>query len=335
MRKVGKQSIVFDNVYLKSSSAVVGPLEMQGPLAKYFDAHYDNLYCKKQNWEQAEMQLFTDALDIALVKGNLTPDEIDLIFAGDLNNQITVANYSLRDYSIPYVGVYGACSTSTLSLINGACLLDGGFGRYIMCATSSHNATSERQFRYPTEYGGQKPDSITFTVTGAGAGILTRQITDVRLTKATVGTVVDSGTTDSLDMGRSMAPAALQTLKAHLEDFQEDLNSFDLILTGDLSTYGAKTLKELAREFKIELGNNYHDCGMLVYDLDNQPVFAGGSGCACAAVVMYGYVVKQMLAGRLNKVLIIATGALLNPIMVAQKETIPGIAHAVVLERVK
>ena len=172
MRKVGKQSIVFDNVYLKSFSAVVGP-ECRA-LAKYFDAHYDNLYCEKQNWEQAEMQLFTDALDIALVKGNLTPDEIDLIFAGDLNNQITVANYSLRDYSIPYVGVYGACSTSTLSLINGACLLDGGFGRYIMCATSSHNATSERQFRYPTEYGGQKPDSITFTVTGAGAGILTR-----------------------------------------------------------------------------------------------------------------------------------------------------------------
>ncbi len=335
MRKVGKQSIIFNKVYLKSASTIVGPLEMQGPLAKYYDANYDNLYCEKQNWEQAEMQLFSDVLDIALVKANLAVDEIDMIFAGDLNNQLSIANYSLRNYPIPYVGIYGACSTSSLSLINGACVLDGGLGKYILCATSSHNATSERQFRYPTEYGGQKPDSITFTVTGAGAGILTRNICDVRLTKATMGIVVDSGTTDSLDMGRSMAPAAIHTLKTHLEDFQEDINSFDLILTGDLSTYGAKAFKELAREFKIDLGNNYHDCGMLVYDLENQPVFAGGSGCACAAVVMYGYVVKQMLAGRLNKVLVIATGALLNPIMVAQKETIPGIAHAIVLERVK
>lgn len=335
MRKVGKQSIMFDNVYLKSASTVVGPMETQGPLAKYFDASYDNLYCNKDNWEQAEMQLFSDALDIALVKGGLAIDEIDVIFAGDLNNQLTIANYSLREYPVPYVGVYGACSTSTLSLINGACLLDGGFGKHIMCATSSHNATSERQFRYPTEYGGQKPDSITFTVTGAGAGILSKAISDIRLTKATLGQVVDSGIMDYLDMGRSMAPAAIHTLKTHLEDFNEDVNSYDLILTGDLSTYGAKTLRELAKEFRIELGNNYHDCGMLVYDLENQPVFAGGSGCACAAVVMYGYVVKQMLAGRLNKVLIIATGALLNPVMVAQKETIPGIAHAIVLERVK
>lgn len=335
MIKKGKASIIFENVFLKAASSISGPLESEGPLEEYLDDYYDNLHCNQENWEKAEMQLMKDAINLALMKAKLSVSEIDCVFAGDLNNQIAIANYVMRDYKIPYIGLYGACSTSTLSLITGATFLEAGFGKNVLCVTSSHNATSERQFRYPTEYGGQKPITMTSTVTGSGAGLLTKEKTNIQLTKATIGTIYDANFTDSLDMGRAMAPAAAMTLKTHLEDFNAKVDDYDLILTGDLSKYGSETMKKILEEFNFILSNNFNDCGLLIYDITKQPVIAGGSGCASAALVTFGYVYKELLKGNLNKVLIIATGALHNPITIAQKESIPGIAHAIVFERVK
>lgn len=335
MIKKGKASVIFENVFLKSASTICGPLEAKGPLAPYFDDYYDNLYCDQENWEKAEMQLMKDAINLTLLKAKLAVSEIDCLFAGDLNNQIAIANYVMRDYKIPYVGVYGACSTSCLSMITGATFLEAGFGKNVLCVTSSHNATSERQFRYPTEYGGQKPITMTSTVTGSGAGLLSKEKTLIQLTKATIGMIYDADFTDSQDMGRAMAPAAAMTLKAHLDDFKAKVEDYDLILTGDLSKYGLETMIKIAEEFNIYLGANYNDCGLMVYDNNKQPVFAGGSGCASAALVTFGYVYKELLKGNFKKVLVIATGALHNPITISQNESIPGIAHAIVLERVE
>lgn len=332
MRKIGKSSLVFENVYLKSAAVVTGPKEKDGPLGDYIDLSYEDLHCNQDNWEKAECQLLQNSLDLALLKADLSSKDLDLVVSGDLNNQIVVSNYVMRQYEVPFIGVYGACSTSCLSLITGSTFLDSGFGKMIACATSSHNATSERQFRYPTEYGGQKPVSLTTTVTASGAGIISTEKTSIKITRATIGQVVDSTLSDPLDMGNAMAPAAAITLKQHLIDFNLQPNYYDLILTGDLSQYGSETFKTIMEQFGYSL-SNYNDCGLMVYDRKRQNCFAGGSGCGCAAMTMYGYIYQEMLAGKYQKVLMIATGALLNPIIVAQNETIPGIAHCVAIER--
>ena len=234
MKKVGKNSIVFDSVFIKSFAATSGPKEKSGPIGEYIDYSFDDLYCGKDNWEEAEMNLMRKAFFKALEKGNLKPKDISLAIGGDLNNQIAVTNYLMNEFNIPFMGIYGACSTAVLSLINGSVFMDCRFGDYIACMSSSHNSTSERQFRYPTEYGGQRPPSITSTVTGSGVGIITNKNTDIIIKAATIGEVVSAGTKDSTDMGRAMAPAAAFTLKQHFEDFNIDASYYDLILTGDL-----------------------------------------------------------------------------------------------------
>ena len=210
--------------------------------------------------------------------------------------------------------------------------MDCRFGDYIACMSSSHNSTSERQFRYPTEYGGQRPPSITSTVTGSGVGIITNKNTDIIIKAATIGEVVSAGTKDSTDMGRAMAPAAAFTLKQHFEDFNIDASYYDLILTGDLSLYGSKVFVDILKEYGIELDNKYQDCGLIIYDINTQDVLAGGSGCGCASIVMYGYLCNLLKNKKLKRILVIATGALLNPVMVAQGKDIPSVAHAVCLE---
>lgn len=333
MRKIGKSSIILDNVYLNGSSTVVGPKEYMGPLKYYYDCYYNSLDCNEDTWEKAEMRLQQDAIEQVMNKLKITESDISVIFSGDLNNQIAVSSYAMRNYDICHIGLYGACSTSVLSLINGSVFVDSGIGNYVGCLTSSHNATSERQFRYPTEYGGQKPDSLTSTVTGAGVGIISNNKSDIKITKATIGKVIDVNLKDPLDLGRTMAPAAAFTFISHLEDFDIKPDYYDLILTGDLSKYGSEIFLKCISSKGIEL-NNYNDCGLLVYDINNQDVFAGGSGCGCCAIVLYSYIVKKLKNKELSRVLIIATGALMNPIMTAQKETIPSIAHAISLERV-
>ncbi|MBQ3001191.1 MAG: stage V sporulation protein AD [Bacilli bacterium] len=333
MKKIGKNSIIFDDVYLFSAATVSGPTEKNGPLGGFFDSSYEKLDCGESSWEKAEARLMNDAIRLALFKAGLSEEDLSLIVAGDLNNQLGVSNSVMKDKKVPFLGVYGACSTSVLSLINGSVYIDNGFGNYIACATSSHNATSERQFRYPTEYGGQKPSSLTSTATGAGCGIVSKNKSSIKITAATLGEVYDAECYDSLDMGRTMAPAAAFTLKQHLKDLNVSIDDYDLIITGDLSTYGKKVFDDILLEYDIDVRNRHHDAGCMLYNPNRQTVLAGGSGCACCALVMYGFIVEEMIKKNLNKVLIIATGALHNPIMIAQKESIPAIAHAICLER--
>ena len=333
MKSYGKSSGIFENVYLNCTSTVSGPKELEGPIGKYFDKGFSNIYCDKETWEDAEINLQKNAIDILIKKSGLEEKNISCIVGGDLNNQLAATNYSVRKYNIPFLGVYAACSTCTESLIIGSTLIELGFGENVITISSSHNSTSERQFRYPTEYGGQKPSSMTSTATGAGAGLLTKNASLIKVTRFTIGQVVDANLSDVQDMGRTMAPAASMTLKQHLEDFNIDTSDYDLILTGDLSKYGSNVFIEIMDEFGYKFKNNYGDAGLMLYDLESQDVFAGGSGCGCISLIGLSYIVESLKNGSLNKVLLIATGALMNPTMIAQGESIPCIAHAICLER--
>ncbi|HHX01019.1 MAG TPA: stage V sporulation protein AD [Acholeplasmataceae bacterium] len=334
MKKVGKQSYTFSKVYVGDTGVTVGPKEHTGPINDYFDFAYDDLYCGQKTWDKAEIQLLKDSIRYCLNKNNLGINDIDAYFGGDLNNQITCANYTLRDYDVPFVGIFGACSTSMEGIIVGGMFLEAGFGKNVLVGTSSHNATSEKQYRYPTEYGGQKPISVTSTVTGAGVALLTTNKTNIKVTKATLGKVVDAKFSDPFDLGRAMVPAAYSTIKQHFLDFNLQPSDYDLIVTGDLSYYGKEMLINMFQEDNIDMTHNYNDCGLIIYDRENQDVLAGGSGCACCATVTYSYLFERLKAKSYKRILVVATGALHNPVILAQKETIPGIAYAVSFERV-
>ncbi|MCY9383125.1 stage V sporulation protein AD [Bacillus inaquosorum] len=333
MKLTGKQTWVFENpLFVNSAGTAAGPKEKDGPLGSLYDKTYDEMHCNQKSWEMAERQLMEDAVNAALQKSNLKKDEIDLLLAGDLLNQNVTANYVARHLKIPFLCMFGACSTSMETVAVASALVDGGFAKRALAATSSHNATAERQFRYPTEYGGQKPDTATSTVTGSGAVVISQTPGDIQITSATVGKVSDLGITDPFDMGSAMAPAAADTIKQHFKDLNRTADDYDLILTGDLSGVGSPIVKDILKEDGYPVGTKHDDCGLLVYTPDQQ-VFAGGSGCACSAVVTYSHIFKQLREGKLNRVFVVATGALLSPTMVQQKETIPTIAHGVVFER--
>lgn len=334
MRKVGKQSFMFDSVYIKETSTSASRLEKNGPIGSYFDKCFSDNYCEKKSWEKAEMALLKSAIDNLLIKSNIKEDDVELFVGGDLNNQIVINNYCLKSYPFTSIGIYSACATLTEGLIVASSFVDNTKTKNVIVATSSHNSTSERQFRNPTEYGGQKSETTTFTATGAGCCLLTNEKTKIKVTKATVGRITDSLQLDSTDMGRVMAPAAAHTLMMHLSDFNLKIDEYDLIVTGDLSKYGKMMFLEILNSYNIDI-KNYEDSGLLIYDIKTQPVFSGGSGAGCIALVSMGYLYKEMLKGKYKKILLIATGALLNPIMTFQKETIPAIAHAVALERVE
>ncbi|WP_377888724.1 stage V sporulation protein AD [Alkalihalobacillus sp. R86527] len=331
--KTGKQTWEFANVYLQSVGTAVGPKEAEGPLGDYFDVTYDNLHCDEANWELAERKLLEDSISNCLSKKGISKEDVDIYVSGDLLNQIVSATYSARTLQIPFLGVFGACSTSMESLAVASSLVEGGFARYAVAGVSSHNATAERQFRYPTEYGGQKPGTATSTVTGAGAALIGTEVSDIRITSATVGKVVDWGVKDPFDMGSAMAPAAADTIARHFKDLNVTPDEYDLIVTGDLSAVGAPIVRDLLSEEGFDITNNHNDCGLMVYRPDQEEVFAGGSGCACSAVVTYGHLVNLLEKGRYNKILVVATGCLHSPVMVQQKESMPAIAHAVVFER--
>lgn len=332
MKKLGNSG-EFKKVYLNCSATVSGPKELAGPIGKYFDKGFANIYCDKESWEDAEINLQNNAIDILIKKSGLNEKDINCIIGGDLNNQLAATNYSVRKYDVPFLGVYSACSTCTESMIVGSFLVESGYAENVITIASSHNSTSERQFRYPTEYGGQKPSSMTSTSTGAGASLLTKNASIIKVTRFTIGKIVDVNLTDVQDMGRTMAPAAADTLKQHLEDFSIEPSDYDLILTGDLSKYGSSVFLDIMHEFGYNLSNIYSDAGLMLYDLERQDVFAGGSGCGCISLVALSYIIESLKNGSLNKVLLIATGALMNPIMIAQGESIPCIAHAICLER--
>lgn len=335
MSKVRKQTWRFDHpIYLAATGTAVGPLEARGPLVDSFDKKFEHLDCGEQTWAKAERALMRRSISTCLAKAGKAEGDIDLFLAGDLMDQSVTSNFIARENRIPFLGMFGACSTSMETLATGAQLVDSGFADNVLCAVSSHNATAERQFRYPTEYGGQTKLTQTFTVTGAGAAIVTREPGKVLVKEATIGRVIDWGIDDASNLGTAMAPAAADTIWTHFQDTGRKPEDYDLIVTGDLSSVGSPILDEILLEKGLDITNVHQDCGTMVYTSD-QPVSAGGSGCACSAVVTYGYLYNRLAEGSLRRVLVVATGALLNSSTPKEKETIPCIAHAVLLESAK
>lgn len=332
MERRGKQTWHFHNpVYIQGTGTAVGPEESKGPLADSFDVCYDNLYAGEENWELAERRLMKDAVEVALKKAEKKSSEIGYFLAGDLLNQIVTSNYYARELDIPYLGLFSACATAMEGLALASLFIDTGVANTSLVAVSSHNATAERQFRNPTEFGGQRPDTATFTVTGAGAIIIGTKPAPIKITEATIGKVKDLGIKNPFDMGSAMAPAAADTIVTHLRETNRDPSYYDVIVTGDLSRVGSGILRKLVQDKGIEL-DRYEDCGVMIYHQE-QPVFAGGSGAACPAVVTFGHLLQEMNRGRIKRMLVVATGALLSPLMMQQKESIPCIAHAVSFER--
>ncbi len=330
----GHQSWIFNNKPVIVSTATVGgPLEAQGPLAEDFDILHGDLWLGQDSFEKAERKMMEEACELAIEKAGLKKQDIHFFLSGDLMNQIISSSFTARTLSLPYIGLFGACSSSMEGLALASLLVDAKAAQRVLCATSSHNASAEKQYRYPTEYGSQKPPSAQWTVTGAGAAIVADSGVGPKVTAATIGRVVDMGIKDPFNMGAAMAPAAMDTIIAHFRDLQVSADDYDLIATGDLGQVGHDILLELMAKHRMPLpAEKYVDCGLLIYDREKQQVFSGGSGCACSATVTYGHILKRMQNKELNKVLIVATGALMSPLSYQQKESIPCIAHAVSIE---
>lgn len=329
------ETMLYKNVYLNEVSTIAGPYEKKGPLGSYFDKTYDEFYFHKKTWEQAESKLIEESIDLVLRKLNKTRFDIDVHIGGDLLNQIVASNYAASRLKIPFLGIYSACATSMEGMIIGANLVEAKLVKNCLVTTSSHNNAAEKQFRYPVEYGAVKKKTTTFTVTGGTCAYLSREKSMIKIDSATIGTVEDMGEKDVMNMGAVMTPAAASTIYKHLKNTKRNISYYDLILTGDLGIYGEKMLKEFMEvEYRLKL-KNYKDAGTMIYDLDNQPVFAGGSGPACAPLVAFSYVLEQMKKKELKHVLVVATGALFSPTMTNQKLSIPSIAHAISLEVVQ
>ncbi|WP_010233842.1 stage V sporulation protein AD [Clostridium arbusti] len=329
----GHQTWVFDSKpVILSSAAVGGPFEANGALADDFDILHEDVWLGQESCEKAERKLLEEACETAITKGNMQKEDVQFFISGDLMNQIISSSFTARTLGVPFLGIFGACSSSMEGLALASLLIDSKSAKYVVAGASSHNISIEKQFRYPTEYGAQKPPTSQWTVTGAGACLLAAKGEGPRVTCATIGRVVDMGITDPYNMGSAMAPAAVDTIEAHFRDLNIDPSYYDLIATGDLGKVGHRIASDLLDKHNLKIPENiFTDCGLLIYKKD-QPVIAGGSGCGCSATVTYGHLLKRMKNGELKKILIIATGALLSPLSYQQKESIPCIAHAVSIE---
>lgn len=329
-------TIKYKNVYIDDTYTICGNYENDGPLSKYFDKKYKkDLYFDEKSWEKAEVHLIKEANKSILNKNKLKEEDIDFLISGDLQNQIAASDYMARDFNIPFIGAYEACSTVGEIIGIGSTFIEGGFAKKVLVSTSSHNMVSEKQFRNPTEYGTPKPKTATFTSTGAVSVLLSNIKSKIKVESVTFGKVIDMGITDVNHMGAVMAPGAGEVIYNHLKDTKRDISYYDLILTGDLGIYGKNILRDyMMTKYNIDLGDNYNDCGTMLYDLDNQPVLAGGSGPVCSSLVVFGYIYKEMLKGKYKKVLIVPTGALFSPTFTFQKESIPSIANAISLEAI-
>ncbi|MCI8650397.1 MAG: stage V sporulation protein AD [Anaerotruncus sp.] len=334
--RIGAHSILFDHpLSIPASAAVGSKKESEGPLAQAFDVINPDSYFGQKSWEKAESELQTIAVNTALQKAGWKNTDVDCVFAGDLLNQCIGSTYGLRALGIPFVGLFGACSTMAESLCVASTFLDAGAIQKGVACTSSHFCTAERQFRYPLEYGGQRPPTAQWTATASGAALLEMGETPPFVRGITVGTIEDLGITDANNMGAAMAPAAAATIGRFFQDTKTKPEQFDLILTGDLGKVGSALLHDLLLRDKIDLGDRHNDCGLLLYDSEKQDVHAGGSGCGCAASVLCGHILPQLRNGTLSHVLFIATGALMSPTVVQQGESIASIAHLVYLSNLK
>lgn len=327
----GRYTLIFsDGPKIQSFACVAGPKEAQGPLGKKIDKIIYDPKAGKDTWEQAESQLQREALSLALSKSELHATDIDFVFSGDLLNQCISSSFGLKDFSIPYLGQYGACSTMAQSIIMGAITLEAQAARLCACVTSSHFCSAERQYRFPLEYGGQRTPTAQWTVTGSGCCVLSNHKgAHPRIAGASVGRISDMGVSDANNMGAAMAPAAARTLLDFFSDTGKAPSDFDRIYTGDLGQVGSKLLYTLTEKAGLNIRENHRDCGLLIYDREAQDVHAGGSGCGCAATVLCSHILPRLSLGKMQNVLFIATGALMSPTSCQQGLSIPCIAHLV------
>ena len=335
-KRKGTYTVVFDEpISVRASAAVGSKKESVGPIGHAFDVINEDDYFGEKTWEKAESRMQQTAIQTALDKAKYQPSDIDCVFAGDLMNQCVGSTYGLRSFGIPFVGLFGACSTMAESLMTASVFLDSGAaGRAVAC-TSSHFCTAERQFRLPLEYGGQRTPTAQWTATAAGAAVLEKGDTPPFIHAATIGTIEDLGITDANNMGAAMAPAAAATIKRFFDDTGTRPNDYDLVITGDLGKVGGTILRDLLRRDGYDLEHCQTDCGLMLYDLEKQDVHAGASGCGCSASVMCGHILPLMHTGQLHDILFIATGALMNTTVVQQGESIASIAHLVYLSSKK
>ncbi len=333
----GRNVLVFENrPMIVAWSAVVGKKEGEGPLKDVFDMIIDDASAGKDTWEQAESTLQKTAIGVLLDKAQLSDCEIDAVYAGDLLNQCGGAGFGLRDYDIPFSGVYGACSTSVLAMINAAIGVNSGMFNRAISSTSSHFCSAEKQFRFPLEYGGQRTPTSQWTVTGAASALITSESDRAcpKIEKAIIGKIIDKGVTDANNMGAAMAPAAAETISSFLKDTNTVPDDYDLILTGDLGKVGTTLLYELLnKEYGIDISSVHNDSGLMMFNIEEQDVHAGGSGCACCGTVMCSKILNELNCGKLKKVLVVATGALLSTTSPFQGESIPSVAHGILLTR--
>lgn len=351
-KALGKSSILYgEPVLIMGSGSIVGQTEKAGPLGEYFDKAGEdkNDTFGEDSWEKAESKLQKEAIAITLQKTCMSPADVRYLFAGDLLGQTIASSFGVMDYNIPFVGLYGACSTCGESLCVGSMVIAGGFSDTVMTLTSSHYASAQKEFRYPLEYGGQRPLYASWTVTGSAAFLLqnTSEVSDIGkkakniyknqigITGITIGKIEDYGIKDSFNMGCAMAPAAAWTILTNLKDFNRKPEYYDAIITGDLGNIGQAALWELLKKENIDISDRHYDCGMLIYDLEKQDVHAGGSGCGCSAVVLSSYILRKIDDGDWKRVLFVPTGALLNKTSFNEGQNVPGIAHAVVIEAIE
>ena len=331
--KVGKQSFIPENPpVIRTWASIAGKKEAEGPLKCCFDMVQEDTYFGQKTWEQAEKQMQQLALQILAKKANMEQTDFGLVCSGDLLNQCIGSSFTLRNTGIPHLGLYGACSTMAESLLVASMVVSGGFNDNVVAMTSSHFASSERQYRFPLGYGGQRTPTAQWTVTGAGAALVCAEGKGPRITACTIGTVTDLGIKDANNMGAAMAPAALNTIRAHFSDLSIDADAYDLIVTGDLGQLGKEVLLVSAQREGLNIGGKIADCGTMVYDLLKQDVHAGGSGCGCSAITLCGHLLSKLHTGSLKRILFCGTGALLSPTSTQQGLSIPGVCHAVTIE---
>lgn len=332
-KKIGSQTVKLEHPpKIIAAYSIVGPKEGEGPLSSYFDHILNDDTCGKDSYEKAESQMMFTAITEALKKAKLKEKDIDYLFSGDLLNQIISSSFAAREFSIPFFGLYGACSTMSESLSLASIIMDGGFANHVVATTSSHFSSAERQFRFPLDYGSQRPQTSQWTVTGSGAVVLGHDGKYPMVTYVTTGKVKDFGQNDANNMGAAMAPAAVDTIVAHFKDTGKRPEDYDVIATGDLGRVGRELADELIKEYGYDITANHIDCGEIIFDSKKQKTEAGGSGCGCSAVVFTGYLYKKLMKKEIKKLLLVSTGALMSTTSSLQGETIPGIAHAVAIE---
>ena len=332
MQKIGKQSLKFENMpVILETACIAGPKEADGPLAKYFDECLKDEMWGEKSWEKAESKIVKETVNKLITKSGIPAEKIDYCFAGDLLNQCISSSFGLRELNVPFYGIFGACSTFVEGLQLASVFIEGG-ANYAICSASSHFCSSERQFRFPLELGNQRPPSSQWTVTACGSALVSKTGEGPKITYITSGKIVDMGIKDANNMGAAMAPAAFDTLITHFSDTGRTPDYYDAILTGDLGHIGKDILIDLCNNEGIDIKAIYNDCGVLIFDKQAQDTHSGGSGCGCCASVFSGYLFKELKEKKLNKILLLATGALMNSMSSQQGESIPGIAQAISIE---